>query len=86
MYIPPLIVFVTIALFRVLPGLAPEVVAAARQLKAAGKPLREISAELAKRGHLNNASKPYGAESIARMIRRDQTVARCRRLRLLQEH
>jgi hypothetical protein len=50
---------------------APEVVEAARRHKAAGKSLRQISAELAKKGYLNNASKPYGPESIARMIRGD---------------
>jgi hypothetical protein len=49
----------------------PEHVEAARRLKSAGKSLRQISAELAKLGYLNNASKPYGAESIARMLRGD---------------
>jgi resolvase-like protein len=46
-----------------------ETVDLARQLKAAGKSLRQISAELAKRGQLNNASKPYGPQSVARMLR-----------------
>jgi Resolvase, N terminal domain len=41
----------------------------ARQLKAQGKSLRQISAELAKRGMLNNAGKPYGAQSVARQLR-----------------
>jgi hypothetical protein len=41
----------------------------ARQFKAQGKSLRQISAELAKRGQLNNASKPYGPQSVARMLR-----------------
>lgn len=46
-----------------------ETVDLARQLKAAGKSLRQISADLAKRGMLNNASKPYGPQSVARMLR-----------------
>jgi Resolvase, N terminal domain len=47
----------------------PETIDLARQFKAQGKSLRQISAELAKRGQLNNASKPYGPQSIARMLR-----------------
>jgi hypothetical protein len=47
----------------------PETVELARQFKAKGMSLRGISAELAKRNMLNNASKPYGAQSIARMLR-----------------
>jgi DNA invertase Pin-like site-specific DNA recombinase len=49
----------------------PEHVDTARRFAAAGKSLRQISAELAKKGYLNNASKPYGAESVARMLRGD---------------
>lgn len=50
---------------------APEVIEAARKLKTAGKSLRQISADLSKIGYLNNAGKPYGPESIARMVRGD---------------
>ena len=44
-------------------------VAAARTASARGLSLRAISAELAASGCLNHSSKPYGAQSIARMIR-----------------
>ncbi len=46
-----------------------ETIDLARQFKAQGKSLRQISAELAKRGMLNNAAKPYGAQSVSRMLR-----------------
>jgi hypothetical protein len=46
-----------------------ETVELARQLKAKGQSLRGISAALAKQGLLNNAGKPYGPQSIARMLR-----------------
>jgi hypothetical protein len=41
----------------------------ARQLKAGGKSRRQISGALAKQGLLNNAGKPYGPQSISRMLR-----------------
>jgi hypothetical protein len=50
---------------------APKVVEAARKLKVDGKSLREVAKALAEQGMLNNAGKPYGAESVARMIRGD---------------
>jgi DNA invertase Pin-like site-specific DNA recombinase len=49
----------------------PDHVNLARQLKAKGQSLRRISAELAEREMLNNAGKPYGPQSVARMLRGD---------------
>jgi DNA invertase Pin-like site-specific DNA recombinase len=51
----------------------PEVVALAKRLrrhrlKHGPRSLREISAELAKRGHLNDAGRPFAAVSIANML------------------
>lgn len=52
--------------------LRPEVVAAARRLrrvrpKGGQRSLREVAAELAALGYLNEAGKPYGAEAVRRM-------------------
>jgi DNA invertase Pin-like site-specific DNA recombinase len=52
--------------------LRPEVVAEARRLrrsrpKGGQRPLRDVAAELARLGYLNEAGKPYGAEAIRRM-------------------
>ncbi|WP_298961744.1 recombinase family protein [uncultured Methylobacterium sp.] len=52
--------------------LRPEVVAEARRLRRARpkggqRSLRDVAAELARLGHLNEAGKPYGAEAIRRM-------------------
>lgn len=49
-----------------------EHVVVARDAHARGLSLREISAELAKKKYLNHSGKPYGAQSIARMIRGPQ--------------
>jgi hypothetical protein len=52
--------------------LSKEAVALARKLAARRKhqlSLREISAELAAAGHLNQHGRPYAAESIASMLR-----------------
>jgi hypothetical protein len=53
--------------------LRPELVALVRQLrrkrpKGGQKSLRDISAELAARGHLNERRKPYSAASINSML------------------
>jgi DNA invertase Pin-like site-specific DNA recombinase len=53
--------------------LRPELVALVRQLrrkrpKGGQRSLRDISAELAQRGHLNERSKPFSAASIASML------------------
>jgi DNA invertase Pin-like site-specific DNA recombinase len=45
----------------------PEVVALAKRLRR-NRSLREISAELAKRGHVNDAGRPFAAMSIANML------------------
>jgi DNA invertase Pin-like site-specific DNA recombinase len=45
-----------------------EHIKAAQELKATGLSLRAIAAELALRQILNHAGKPYGAQSIARML------------------
>ena len=52
--------------------LRPEVVAEARRLRRAlpkggQRSLRDVAAELARRGYLNEAGKPYGAEAVRRM-------------------
>jgi DNA invertase Pin-like site-specific DNA recombinase len=52
--------------------LRPEVVAEARRLrrsrpKGGQRSLRDVAAELAQLGYLNEAGKPYGAEAIRRM-------------------
>ena len=47
--------------------LRPEVVALAKKLRR-GRSLREISAELAARGHLSAAGKPFTAKSVAAML------------------
>jgi hypothetical protein len=51
----------------------PEVVALAKRLrrqrlKGGPRSLRAISAELAKRGHFNDAGRPFAAVSIANML------------------
>jgi DNA invertase Pin-like site-specific DNA recombinase len=46
-----------------------ETVELARQLMPSIKSLRKVSAELAKRGKFNMAGKPYGPQSVARMLR-----------------
>jgi hypothetical protein len=52
----------------------PDVVELANRLRhtRSGKQrsLREISAELAKRGHVNNTGRPFAAMSIRKMVRR----------------
>jgi len=47
----------------------PEAVAKAKQLHKEHYSLREIAAELAAEGHLNNSGKPYTAQSIANMLK-----------------
>jgi DNA invertase Pin-like site-specific DNA recombinase len=48
--------------------LRPDVVGLAKQLKRKRKSLREISAELAKRGHLSRTGKPFTARSVNNML------------------
>ena len=47
--------------------LRPEVVALAKKLRR-GRSLREISAELAARGHLSGGGKPFTAKSVQAML------------------
>ena len=51
--------------------LRPEVVAIAKELRGKrrkGRSLREISRELAERGHLNEAGRPFSAVSVSNML------------------
>jgi DNA invertase Pin-like site-specific DNA recombinase len=46
----------------------PEVVALAKRLRRGGLSLREISAELERRGHVTSGGKPFQAVAVARMM------------------
>lgn len=46
----------------------PEVVALAKRLRRDGLSLREISAELQRRGHITSGGKPFQAIAVARMV------------------
>jgi hypothetical protein len=48
----------------------PEVLKAAKAARDRGLSLRAISAELARKGHLSPSRKPYGPQSIKRMLKR----------------
>jgi len=48
--------------------LRPNVVALSKQLRKRQKSLREISRELAARGHLSRSGKPFTARSVSNML------------------
>jgi DNA invertase Pin-like site-specific DNA recombinase len=60
----------------------PEVVALVKELHAQRMSLREISADLADRGHLTANGKPYAFSAVAKMLKREGLIPRVRKRRL----